>query len=406
MPLQIRRGTQQDRTDLVSANVPLAAGEPLFTTDSGNLYLGDGTTPGGVHINATNLANYIGQIGEIENGGGTFPFIDLSAGAASINLNGQVASNVTPNFNDLFDLGSSSFRYKNIYLTAGNRLTPNSGGIHLGNARIVANGSTIDLPAGSTIGGVSVEGVVAGGDYHINIIGPDALPEPLTIVDSLNSIVSADQGLFNSIEGNITVSDNISSDGQLLTIGNKNPNLSLKIKRFLPITENHTEYVGISDANYSIGDHSYLSRGTTSSPTAVLPDDRLCSTLAFGHDGSNYLLSSGILHYVDAAGTVSTGSVPGSVSIFTTSDGNPLNTKGINIDSRGYVSINNFGNQPKATLDVNGFAKLAVLTAEPTSPENGMIAIADGSIWNPAGTGKSVMVIYLGGGWRVAATAP
>jgi hypothetical protein len=77
------------------------------------------------------------------------------------------------------------------------------------------------------------------------------------------------------------------------------------------------------------------------------------------------------------------------------------------LNSIGRVSI---GKSPtvaiEATLDVNGFAKLAVLTAAPATPSNGMIAIADGATWDPAGTGKSVMVVYLGGGWQVAATAP
>ena len=71
------------------------------------------------------------------------------------------------------------------------------------------------------------------------------------------------------------------------------------------------------------------------------------------------------------------------------------------------MAINNsLSTPPAATLDVNGFAKLAVLTSAPGSPADGMVAIADGTSWNPAGTGKSVMVVYLAGGWRVAATAP
>jgi hypothetical protein len=73
-------------------------------------------------------------------------------------------------------------------------------------------------------------------------------------------------------------------------------------------------------------------------------------------------------------------------------------------DSDGQLAVNQ--QTASATLDVNGFAKLAVLTAAPASPANGMIAIADGTTWDPAGTGKSVMVVYLGGGWRTAATAP
>ena len=47
------------------------------------------------------------------------------------------------------------------------------------------------------------------------------------------------------------------------------------------------------------------------------------------------------------------------------------------------------------------FAKLAVLTAEPTSPAAGMIAIADGATWDPSGANptKQQAVIYLGTAW-------
>lgn len=45
MPLQIRRGTNADRTTIT----PLV-GEPVFTTDTKQLYVGDGTTAGGVAV--------------------------------------------------------------------------------------------------------------------------------------------------------------------------------------------------------------------------------------------------------------------------------------------------------------------------------------------------------------------
>lgn len=45
MPLQVRRGTNAQRT----AVTPVA-GEPVFTTDTKQLYVGDGTTVGGVSV--------------------------------------------------------------------------------------------------------------------------------------------------------------------------------------------------------------------------------------------------------------------------------------------------------------------------------------------------------------------
>jgi hypothetical protein len=45
MPLQFRRGTNANRTSITPAQ-----GEPLFTTDTKALYIGDGTTAGGVAV--------------------------------------------------------------------------------------------------------------------------------------------------------------------------------------------------------------------------------------------------------------------------------------------------------------------------------------------------------------------
>lgn len=48
MPLRIRRGTNADRTTITPVQ-----GEPIYTTDTKKLYVGDGTTAGGVVIGGT-----------------------------------------------------------------------------------------------------------------------------------------------------------------------------------------------------------------------------------------------------------------------------------------------------------------------------------------------------------------
>lgn len=45
MPLQIRRGLAADRTSITPAT-----GEPIYTTDTKRLYIGDGSTAGGVIV--------------------------------------------------------------------------------------------------------------------------------------------------------------------------------------------------------------------------------------------------------------------------------------------------------------------------------------------------------------------
>jgi len=48
---------------------------------------------------------------------------------------------------------------------------------------------------------------------------------------------------------------------------------------------------------------------------------------------------------------------------------------------------------------------LNVLTAEPSNPANGMMAVADGTIWDPTTSGVQTLVVYLGGAWRQIQTA-
>lgn len=48
---------------------------------------------------------------------------------------------------------------------------------------------------------------------------------------------------------------------------------------------------------------------------------------------------------------------------------------------------------------------LTPLNAEPENPTNGMIAIADGTGWDPASNAKNTLVAYLGGAWVTVAAA-
>lgn len=55
----------------------------------------------------------------------------------------------------------------------------------------------------------------------------------------------------------------------------------------------------------------------------------------------------------------------------------------------------------------NGTFNYPILSSAPSSPVNGMTAIADGIGWNPLSlSGKQQMVVYLGGGWRQIAVEP
>jgi hypothetical protein len=239
MPLQIRRGTNTERENMT---VPLAPGEPLYTTDQGFLYIGNGTTLGGVQVTGYQDENAVDAVGAAlvagQNQNITFIYgqtqdvndridavLDLSvysgeisadsfrgsliaenstllidADNAFINLDGTIKGNLIPDQNEVYDIGSLTNRFKDLYLS-GNSLW-------LGDAQLTSIGSAVDLPLGSTIGGSPIG--VPGGDLNVNIIGDDST----VIVNTSNKSVSASGGFFGNLTGNLTgnVTGNLTGD--------------------------------------------------------------------------------------------------------------------------------------------------------------------------------------------------
>lgn len=232
MPLQIRRGTEAERTAMA---VPLAPGEPLYVTDDKRLFIGDGTTPGGVqitgftsedavdaagnalligqHQNITfiygqtqdvanridaviDLSVYSGEISADSFRGSIFAensTLIIDSVTASINLDGTIKGNLIPDQNETYDIGSATNRFKDLYLSGSS--------LWLGNAQLTATGTVIDLPVGSTIGGQLLSGgdILITGDLNANVIGDDSS----IIVDASTNTINANIGNFNNISGNL-----------------------------------------------------------------------------------------------------------------------------------------------------------------------------------------------------------
>lgn len=107
----------------------------------------------------------------------------VNAVDSSINLDGTVKGNIIPDANEAYDLGSGSARFKDLYLSGSS--------IFLGDAVINATGTTVNLPAGSTINGEPLgPATFAGTDLNVNIIGDDST----VIIDSSNR-----EGTFTSV---------------------------------------------------------------------------------------------------------------------------------------------------------------------------------------------------------------
>jgi hypothetical protein len=166
------------------------------------------------------------------------------------------------------------------------------------------------------------------------------------------------------------------------------------------------EKFGLSNGAGSIGQRINTSRGSVSAPSALSPGDIMYSDTYRGWDGAGWVTAAGVYVITDSNDTVDTGRVPGKLFLATTrNDG--TNLTGVSINSYGNVGINKqYADTVDATLDINGFAKLAILTSAPVTLANGMIAVADGTSWNPLSNGKQSLVAYLGGSWVQIAVAP
>ena len=246
MPLQIRRGTTAERI-----TIRPVVGELIYDTDIKSVYVGDSTdggvtgTLGGVGITvfgveqaqdaaAAALAagthsgisfTYDDVLNKIDAvvGGGTVNLdikgsvfsddtsvILIDGVLAAINLDQTIKSNVIPAVDITYDLGSASKRFKDLYLSGSS--------INLGNATITATGAAVNLPAGSTVGGITIgsgDGVVNGSNYNINIIGDDSS----IIVDSSTGAFTGDlTGSVFAADSSVIV-DSVDATVYATTIG-------------------------------------------------------------------------------------------------------------------------------------------------------------------------------------------
>lgn len=366
MPLQIRRGTEAERQAMTQ---PLASGELLFVTNSGSerLYIGNGTTLGGVQITGytdndakdaaaaiftggthdgisfayntitntisatVDLSSYTGLV-DADLKGSVFgddstPLVDgLNS---SINLDGTVKGNIIPNANETYDLGSSSYRFKDLYLSGSS--------IKLGSATITATGSSVDLPAGSTIAGVPISDFGVGQNLNVNVIGDDST---VLVNVSTNTIqgthkgnikASDDSTAYNASTKTLTAStlavgpylslagtSGITGSPPILTTTNPGTNVmifdgvSLDVQTNTGSTEAGISITGITTGSATTSIMGlYGSRGTTTSPTTLNSGDLYSGYIFAGHNGTEYVPGVAMLSQVTGAPNSSNPSIPG-----------------------------------------------------------------------------------------------
>jgi Major tropism determinant N-terminal domain len=228
MPLQVRRGTDAERLAMTQ---PLASGELLYVTNEQRLYIGNGNTLGGVLITgytdgdakdsaaeiftdgvhsgigftyntATNvitatvdLSSYTGTI-NASAFKGTLVADDstllVDAVDGKINLDGTVKGNIIPNTNEIYDIGSASNRFKDLYLSGSS--------IELGAATITSVGSVVNLPAGSTINGIEILSGSGAGALIGDLTGSVFADNSTMLINGTDGSVNLD----GTVKGSIT----------------------------------------------------------------------------------------------------------------------------------------------------------------------------------------------------------
>ena len=306
MPLQLRRGTAAEKADL---NQPLAQGEPLWITDTGKLYIGDGATlaqnlepvvgygdeeaqdaaaaifVNGNHsdisfdyLDGSNLINATVSVSQLTQNLDMNNFNIEGTGNIDIDGNLTIAGDVQANavvgdykgsvFGDdsvlLVDAVESAI---NLEGTIKGNLTPASTGIFslgtpslrfteaylsqslwIGTAQINAEGASIDLPAGSTVNGQPLGEIAQPGNgLKIDIVGEDSS----LIVDSSTNTVSG--SFIGELNGSVFADDSTTIiDGSTGEINTPNLNTSNLNTSFITsnIPElNFTSAVGNSTIN-------------------------------------------------------------------------------------------------------------------------------------------------------------
>jgi hypothetical protein len=418
MALQIKRGPTGDRTSFT----PLP-GELVWDTIENALYVGDGTTVGGIPASSLSYEDAQDAAAELFSSGThngiSFTYADTPARInASINLNGTITSNIVPAANEVYDLGTSSTRFRDLYLSGSS--------LHLGDAVLTSTGSAVNLPAGSTVNGVLIgSGGGNGGDFEFNVAADDSTLVSIASGETLQFAGSGGISTSSDAEGKITISlpstlpINILGDvkgsvfgddssvlvdalngningttinaSAALNLGSSSPFEIFKADGLATLRTSGSDviqaltnifYVGTINRNsqlrvYSVGtpgtdsilvqNYSNLStannttflraRGTGASPTTVANNDTIHTIKFNGYDGSSF--SVGVAEISSSVnGTVSSGVVPGRL-ILSTANSSGTMTPAITIGSNQLVTFGSGFITNNGTAELNAYSDIA-----------------------------------------------
>jgi len=325
MAFRLRRGTDAQRLLIT----PLQ-GELIYTTDTKQLYVGDGSTVGGTAVD-TGAVAFAG-----------------------------VSSDITPDADNTRDIGAVGNRWaEGRFVNIFGALTGNVTGNLTGNVTGNVSGNVTGNLTGNVTGDVS-------GDLNGSVFADDST----AIVDGIQKRILAD--VYNTAgtlllstnpatnvvsNGDVVITDNVITLLNALDkvqFGTNGSALGTGINIKSPVITNKSiEIDSLTDGVNSNSFEIKVSRGTLSVPTIVQQGDPLFSLVTNGYDGTAYRFSSALFSTIDTDSNhpVAPGAAPGSIG-FATSDDGGSTLKTLIFNSFGELGLNL--TTPTATLSVAG----------------------------------------------------
>jgi hypothetical protein len=387
-------------------NITSTAGVDIDGAATGTVNIGTGATTGNVTI---------GKVGNTTTINGTLNA--ALTGNVNGNITGDVAGNVTGNIdNTILTIGAASAT--SIAIGNPGSTTTIDGNFELTDALIVNNITADD----------SISITTAAGDGNAISIGPggtntfvNLTADQIRFFGPITRNIEAQAGVTGDLKGSVVADDStVMIDGQSGTI--VGPIVSANISGTLvkaTTIENHTT----DDLAINVDGFININAGT---------DDSGLSKIQMDQAGINYIelttqpiapgnpadVANIAINATAASGDVvigTTGSTRNQVvtihnatvngTLVGSAQGNHTGT--LTGDVVGSV----FADDSAPMVDALNYAmfsdtlSLTPLNTEPSNPTNGMIAVADGTGWDPASNAKNTLVAYLGDAWVTVAAA-
>jgi hypothetical protein len=422
MALKIRRGTNAELQALTGAS---ALAEPIFVTDTGKLYIGDGSSSTGVLINPDL------DLGDLENVN-TVGVANQQVLSWDTNTSTWIPRTITTTLaiDDLTDVENTSPTNGKVLKWD---ITANGGA----GAYVPQDEAFLSFDLDAQLASKSIDGLgdvsTSGADAPINgqILTWDNTAAQWKPGDlDLNTLqigqLSADiQGsvfaddstlLVDGTAGTVVLNNGVMNiQGNTFTVTGTNDirigSVDDSVSNVLKITNvDGSEPVEIINVpGTGIGDSTKFTftglHGDPVTPVQATAGDYVGVISSRSYDPviDDFVPNALIALTVDNNETVADDTAKGKIILQNNAGtGAAPVLVALTFDARGYLAVNNNANYvADATLDVNGFMKLAPQTSAPSAVE-GMIAIADGTNWDPASKGGAVSypVYYDGTVWN------